>query len=596
MRKTIDQLPINNEIDAEAELSPRVLRPSNPNAPQNVSFYSLRENQFLVQGTSSNLILHVLKNGTLVKESHGTPVANPSPTSNLETKPLSTLRNLSLNQFEFNERGCETINPIVVSGSVSTHPPPSTNHSGSVTRSIIEDSSVHEPVGSRRQTDAGSTDDTSTVRDEAVRQGVEFDLVEKQIVKSEIEPVYSPEMEVSGMQMERIITFNCEQRVYQDLVQVFSSESDDIVMNALWKFSNNRTKNKSVTAIKWNPQFPDLFAVGFGSFDYAHHFQGSTNSDGFVAIYTLKNVNCPQRMIPCNSVCSVDWHPTRPCLLAVGMYDGNVGVVDISSEEKNFAFYSGEDNVDHSDPVWELRWVNDSTMVAFDSVSSNGCVMRWHVARSNLESECVMKLSRGESESGKPPSLVGSFTGICLDFGDEDLFIGTEEGPILKCSQSLQSTSLFPGHPMAVYAVKRNPFDGRIFATCSADWTVKIWHTESPNSPPLCTFETSSAGAAIGDLAWSPVVSTMFAIVNGDGCIAVFDINKNRSAAILSKKILKKGKLTRISFNKAGKLVLVGDERGTLYSFKIEYGSMRGNEADTLGNVVEILKNSSTNT
>ena len=31
---------------------------------------------------------------------------------------------------------------------------------------------------------------------------------------------------------------------------------------------------------------------------------------------------------------------------------------------------------------------------------------------------------------------------------------------------------------MAVYAVKWNPYHSKIFISCSADWTVKIWdHT-----------------------------------------------------------------------------------------------------------------------
>ena len=593
MRKTIDQLQINDN-EADGELSPRVLRPSNPNAPENVSFYSLKERQFVVRENSSNLILHVSKKGTLMKESTTSRRPDSGDRSLGQTEQSSTLRNLTRNQFEFNERGCETLNPPVVSGSVSTHPPPSKSHSGIVSRSVIQERYSDFLEGSRRKTASLTTDEGSIVGDETLRQGVESNLVEKEVVKSEIEPVYSREMQLSGMQMERILNFNCEQRIYQDLVQV--SESPDLVMNALWKFSHSRTRNKSVTAIRWNPQFPDLFAVAYGSFDYTHHFQGGASySEGFVAIYTLKNVNCPQKIFPSNSVCGIDWHPDRPSLLAVGMYDGNVGVIDISSEEKNFVYFSGNENIDHSDPIWELKWIISSgnSTLAFDSVSSNGRIMRWHVDRSSLASECVFELHRGESALSTQPALVGSYTGLSLDLTSSDsLLIGTEEGPVLQCSQNLQSTTLFIGHPMAVYAVKRNPFDKNIFATCSADWTVKVWSIDCPNYP-LCTFETGS-GAAVGDLDWSPVVSTMFVTVAGDGSIGVFDINANRSSALLSKKILKKGKLTRVSFNKAGSLVLVGDERGTIYSFKLGYGRDSGQE--NLTNVVEILMNSTTGT
>ena len=218
MRKTIEQLPINDN-DNDAELSPRVLRPSNPYAPKNISVYSLKENQFVECRNSSNLILHVSKSGTLVKGGDLTK-SNANPPAN------STLQNLTRNQFEFNERGCETSNPPIVSGCVSTHPPPSKNHSGTVSRSIISDLFIESNDSARRNTAPVLLDDGTGLGDETMRQGIEIDLVEKQIVKSEIEPVYSAQMEISGIQMERILNFNCEQRIYQDLVQLSSSSTN----------------------------------------------------------------------------------------------------------------------------------------------------------------------------------------------------------------------------------------------------------------------------------------------------------------------------------------------------------------------------------
>ena len=594
MRKTIDQLPAS-ENDRDEELSPRVLRPSDPNAPLNIAVYSLKEKQFIVNENSSSMILHVSKSGTLKMQVNRSPFDGPPTNTSTENPlPSTVIRNIIRNQFEFNERGSETINPAIVSGGVTTHPPPTRNYTGVVSQSVIRGKYAEFMENGRRKTATAPVEEGSIILDETLRNSVESDLVEKQVVKSEIEPVYSDEMELSGIQMERILLFNCEQRIYQDLVDVTCSTTD-FVMHALWKFTNSRTKNKSVTAITWNPKLPDLFAVAYGSFDYSRHFSGSSSLDGYLAIFSLKNVNCPQRIFASTAICSIDWHPTRPSLIAIGMYDGNVAVADIVSEDKDFVYSSKNDNVDHSDPIWELHWIDSTDApLGFESVSSNGRVMSWRVERSKLESECVFQLCRADLTSTKQPALSGLFTGLCLDYGDE-ILIGTEEGAILKCSQSLQSTDKYIGHLMApVYAVKRNPFDGRIFASCSADWTVKLWHSEIFHEP-LCTFETGQ-GAAVGDLAWSPVVSTMFATVNGDGTVYVFDVNKNRTSAIVSKKLLKKGKLTRISFNDLGTLILVGDERGVVYSFKVEYGTRDGDEKVRLKNVVEVLKNSTTAT
>ena len=48
---------------------------------------------------------------------------------------------------------------------------------------------------------------------------------------------------------------------------------------------------------------------------------------------------------------------------------------------------------------------------------------------------------------------------------------------------------------MAVYTVKWNKFHPKIFLSCSADWTVKMWdHTVKT---PLLTFDL---GVAVGDI------------------------------------------------------------------------------------------------
>ena len=99
-----------------------------------------------------------------------------------------------------------------------------------------------------------------------------------------------------------------------------------------------------------------------------------------------------------------------------------------------------------------------------------------------------------ESEEGIPLASLGKYLnknlvsfiilfkgcGTCFDFNKQQdyLFIvGTEEGKIHKCSKSYNNQFLdtFDAHHMAVYAVRWNTFHPKIFISCSADWTVKIW-------------------------------------------------------------------------------------------------------------------------
>ena len=56
----------------------------------------------------------------------------------------------------------------------------------------------------------------------------------------------------------------------------------------LWKFQNEKAKRKHVTSICWNPEYSDLFAVGYGSFDFTRQ------STGLICCYSLKNPSHPE--------------------------------------------------------------------------------------------------------------------------------------------------------------------------------------------------------------------------------------------------------------------------------------------------------------
>ena len=42
------------------------------------------------------------------------------------------------------------------------------------------------------------------------------------------------------------------------------------------QFCNDRAKRKHVTCVRWNPEYPDLFAVGYGSYDFLKQVRASS--------------------------------------------------------------------------------------------------------------------------------------------------------------------------------------------------------------------------------------------------------------------------------------------------------------------------------
>lgn len=104
-------------------------------------------------------------------------------------------------------------------------------------------------------------------------------------------------------------------------------------------------------------------------------------------------------------------------------------------------------------------------------------------------------------------------------YGSMDLFVGTEDGRIHKCSMSYseQYIETYEGHFGPVYAVRLNPFRSNLFLTCGADWTVQLWLSERPTS--ILTFHTTKE--EISDLQWCPFQSTVFACITASGKIEV---------------------------------------------------------------------------
>jgi len=253
-------------------------------------------------------------------------------------------------------------------------------------------------------------------------------------------------------------------------------------------------------------------------------------------------------------------------------------VYDVRSKTQAPIYQSTVKSGKHTDPVWEVAWQEEDLAknLNFFSVSSDGRVTLWTLAKSELEYSDLMQLkllnknaSKGDDEEDS--ALLGLAGGCCFDFSrlSEHLFlVGTEEGWIHKCSKAYNSEYLanYSGHYMAVYTVRWNPFHPKVFASCSADWTAKLWdHT---TSSALLSFDLN---VQVCDLAWSPWSSTTFAACTADGKVHVFDLNENKNEPYCEQKAVRKAKLTKVAFNPRADMppiIAVGDDHGCVTTMK----------------------------
>jgi dynein intermediate chain 1 len=413
------------------------------------------------------------------------------------------------NQFNFQERACQTTNHALREKGKKTNPPEVSEFEREMTQWMIFDAYMQTYENERR-------------REEEEREKVKNkDKKVTQVVKVHQEdPLYSKSMLRCLKIMERMVVQNLQYQIF-DFYRYYEDKSidpqykNDRLLLPLWRFYTEKSRKKNVTAITWNPKYKDLFAVAYGSYDFLKA------SPGLICCFTIKNPTYPEFTFTTESgVMCIDFHPHHPALIAAGCYDGTVMVFDIRSTNKPI-YQSTVRTNKHTDPVWQVRWNNPSQAsktLNFFSISSDGRVTNWNLMKDKLEAEEVIKLKlvhdeKEQTDGKKEAFLYGLAGGMCFDFNpiNENLFlVGTEEGMIHLCSKeySGEYNKTFKDHNLAVYTVRWNPYHEDVFLSCSADWTIKLWHLEMKR--PVVTFDLENE---IGDIAWAPYSSTVFAAV-----------------------------------------------------------------------------------
>ena len=564
-------IPVLSEKEREANIT-RVLKASNPQAPHNYSFFHYRDRLFRKDDMVDHTAVHFSSDGHyLLKHSNEeseqteylegkaaeadmaikeSSVDEGMPTEMDHATLLKSLRN----QFNYSERTSQTYTCTVKERGVSTEPPPILSFAVTVTQWKIYDSFLIDADVRRilKLPEIGENDEVEVKRED---------------------PLFSEEMAHALKLMERMVTQIAQADFYRDYKE-WDDESDAMKpeqgdLYPLWRFGSQKTRKREVTALTWNPRYSDLFAVGYGSYNFLK--QGS----GLICCYSLKNTTHPEFTFTTEySVMCLDWHPQHPALIATGLYDGSVLVYDVRSRHTKPIYQSTIRTNKHTDPVWQVKWqVEDSTKnLSFISISSDGRVTCWVLMKSKLEAEEMMKLKlvtgqkQGEEEEVALGGLAG---GMCFDFNpfvDYLFVVGTEEGKIHKCSKAYSGQYLetYEGHSLAVYNVKWNYYHPKIFLSASADWTVKLWdHTIKA---ALMHFDM---GIAVNDIAWAPYSSTIFLAVTADTKCNIFALHVEKHGPLNERKAAKTTKLNHVCFNPDQPIVLVGDDRGAVNSLKL---------------------------
>lgn len=586
--------------EALNEVFTKVITAANPNAQRNKINFDYNTGEYKLETTIDHLAVHFAMKGDLIsvdseeasaqKEYTAKRATEQAETKNAATategdtydpeKPPQALKN----PFVASDRATQTFKNPMRNKDICTEPPNTADYSGSVNKWDIYDTYLEDCE--RKKALAEEQDKKPTIgkkKLEGEEDEVEMiNLADNELPgKAKDERVRSTREMVSALQvMERVVHTASDAECFHDYKYFedkneLKREDGKGSFLPLWRLNYERAHRKNVTGLCWNPVYQDLLAVAYGSYDF------SKQSTGMICCFTLKNTSHPEYVFETPSgVCSLDFHPTLAYLLCVGLYNGQVAVFDArrKSRQDNPIHIVTDPKLKHSDPVWQVRWSRDPLQSSvFFSVSSDGRVSSWTLSKNEMLHELVVELKLpttpttvlGPTGQEEEEVVVGNAGGSCLALNPRDthLFVaGTEEGSVHLYTKAYHAQHLrsFGGHHMAVYAVRWNYFHPRIFLTCSADWTVKLW--EAGVSKPVLTFDLDTS---VGDVAWAPFSSTVFALITTGGKVRVYDIAVNKHEAVGETRVNKKAKLTHVEFSLTEPILAVGDDRGMVTVLKL---------------------------
>lgn len=664
------------ELNAEHEVQ---LSASNPhNLPDNIMRFSYRDKVFRTDGVVSQTQFHVELDSALVyKEDVYSFMSRYSEAGSEE---------LLRNQFNFSNRGVQTFYSEPKEVGVETNPPNMVVSKGSFSRSQIYDT---YKAYKRQQAEKEAAESGQT------RAGKKEAAVDRKIGDERDDPLFFTAPEGTALEAETITMHRTDTNQLSAIASLSTADKDHVrkalelaerlvsenafgevisdfafwndpsdeykgdgSLLPLWTFQTNSKEvsaaaeasaapsstappastpfAKAVSAIVFHPKHHDLFAVAYGSYDFK---KTSLFPPSCVSVFSLKNPFHPEKVVrtPCDALC-VDWHPDRPDLLLVGLYDGNVAVYNLSSAEGASApADDGPEGADgaagvslvcmsssvtgkHTEAVWAAKWRSDSAnpnTLSFVTGSTDGTVRTWALVKTDLRLVSTMKVVDNKTDDDVPtqkkaksdakanatptgdalhaapsvyiaertatslvtrqqpdtPTQSPPTSGIlCIQFNptvDWLYAIATDSGLVRLCSTAYLSTYVQTfsrnAHSMPIYGMSWNRYSPNLLATCSEDYTVKLWQRERRS--PIYTIDFNSP---VADVAFSDAVACEIVAGTVDGNLVVYDFGQRKESPMCVQAVIPSGaKLTKLSLSSKYPIVAVGDDRGAVRVFKL---------------------------
>lgn len=281
-----------------------------------------------------------------------------------------------------------------------------------------------------------------------------------------------------------------------------------------------------------------------------------------------------------------------------GCYNGQLLLWDVRVKSMPVQ-RSGISGEFHKYPVNSLNVVGTQIANSIYSCSNDGMMCQWDVKQFSkpvksvkqtaLRSMRQVKNNLGNKFIASRVSELGSGTVLdkgkdeqheininCCEFplGDaNNYYFGSMNGVMYKNALHNKATdkiAMYDEHNGPVSAISiNNPSSeyqalSGLVLTSSFDWTVKLWSPNATDS--IRTFEHSED--YIYDVCWNPANPSIFACVNNEGYMDLFDLTRDVELPITHKKVDSTAQ-NRCKWNREGSAIISGDSAGNVNLFTL---------------------------
>ncbi|KAI7860055.1 WD40-repeat-containing domain protein [Circinella umbellata] len=209
---------------------------------------------------------------------------------------------------------------------------------------------------------------------------------------------------------------------------------------------------------------------------------------------------------------------------------------------------------DDSDDEDDADALDEDPVLEYRSIPHNGCVNRLRVMPQQQEKHIASTWSETGKvhifdlspymksldvpgttlpKSNKPFATInnhGRYEGYAMDWSPLDtgrLLTGDNAGliynTIVRPTGASTDNTPFRGHKSSVEDLQWSSTERNVFASCSADQTVKIWDTRSKNRPAVSIHASTSD---VNVITWNHKASYLLASGHDDGVFSVWDLRQ----------------------------------------------------------------------